>query len=137
MSVQFLRFLLTGGIAAFVNLASRYMLNLVMPFEAAVPIAYLFGMVTAYVLARLYVFDESGRTRLDEFRRFFIVNIVALLFVWAISIGLAKGLFPLVRFTWRADDIAHVIGVLSPAVVSYFGHRAYTFAKVPHAEPQP
>jgi putative flippase GtrA len=134
VTVQFLRFLLTGGFAALVNLSSRTLLNRVTPFAAAVPIAYLFGMVTAYSLARLYVFDKTGRSRLDEFRRFFMVNMVALLVVWTISVGLAKGLFPLIGLTWHADDIAHFIGVLSPAALSYFGHRAYTFA--PKAQAQ-
>jgi putative flippase GtrA len=131
MRKEFLRFLLTGGVAALVNLGCRYLLNAVMPFEAAVPIAYLFGMVTAYILARLYVFEDSGRSRFDEFKRFAIVNIFALFVVWGISVGLAKGLFPWIGFTWRADDIAHFIGVLSPAALSYFGHRSYTFAKSP------
>jgi putative flippase GtrA len=129
MSRQFLRFLLTGGLAALVNLGCRYALNLAMPFEAAVPLAYLFGMVTAYVLARLYVFDESGRSRLDEFKRFALVNVIALFVVWGISVGLAQVFFPWIGFTWHAEDIAHVIGVLSPAVISYFGHRSYTFAR--------
>ena len=129
MSGRFLRFLVTGGIAALVNLGSRYVLNLAMPFEAAVPVAYLFGMVTAYILARLYVFEESGRSRLDEFKRFAIVNVFALVVVWAISVGLAEVFFPWIGFTWHAEDVAHFIGVLSPAVLSYFGHRSYTFAK--------
>jgi putative flippase GtrA len=129
MSKQFLRFLLTGGMAALVNLGSRYLLNIVMPFEAAVPIAYLFGMVTAYILARLYVFEKSGRSRFDEFKRFAIVNVFALFVVWAISVGLARGLFPWIGFTWHSEDIAHIIGVLSPVALSYFGHRSYTFAK--------
>jgi putative flippase GtrA len=129
MSGEFLRFLLTGGVAALVNLGCRYLLNVIMPFEAAVPIAYLFGMVTAYVLARVFVFEESGRSRIEEFKRFAIVNIFALFVVWAISVGLAKGLFPWIDFTWHAEDVAHFIGVLSPAVLSYFGHRSYTFAK--------
>jgi len=131
MSKQFLRFLLTGGMAALVNLGSRYLLNIVMPFEAAVPIAYLFGMVTAYILARLYVFEKSGRSRFDEFKRFAIVNVFALFVVWAISVGLAEIFFPRIGFTWHAEDVAHFIGVMSPAVISYFAHRTYTFAKLP------
>ncbi|AHJ65232.1 GtrA family protein [Granulibacter bethesdensis] len=129
MSRQFLRFLLTGGIAALVNLGCRYLLNLVMPFWLAVPIAYLFGMITAYVLARVYVFDESGRSRASEFRRFAVVNGFALFIVWGVSLALAKVLFPWVGLTWHADDIAHFIGVLSPVAISYVGHRHYTFSK--------
>lgn len=129
MNLRFLKFLVTGGIAALVNLASRYVLNHLMPFEAAVVVAYLLGMTTAYLLARRFVFDASGRPVSSEVSRFVLVNIVALGFVWAISVGLARIVFPAIAFTWHADDIAHLIGVLAPAVTSYVGHRFYTFAR--------
>ena len=129
MTGEFLRFLVTGGIAAFVNLASRYGLNLFMSFEVAVVIAYLVGMATAYILARLFVFQASGRSVASEFRRFVLVNIVALAIVWLVSVGLARLLFPAIGFTWHADDVSHLIGVLAPVVTSYFGHRLYTFAR--------
>jgi putative flippase GtrA len=129
MISEFLKFLVTGGLAAVVNLASRYGLNYFMPFEVAVLAAYLIGMTTAYVLARLFVFQTSGRSVASEFRRFALVNVVALAMVWLISVGLARLLFPAVGFTWHADDIAHLVGVLAPAVTSYFGHRLYTFGR--------
>lgn len=129
MNLRFLKFLVTGGIAALVNLASRYVLNYLMPFEAAVVVAYLLGMTTAYLLARRFVFDASGRSVTSEVRRFVLVNIVALGFVWAISVGLARVVFPAVDFNWHAEDLAHLIGVLAPAVTSYLGHRFYTFAR--------
>lgn len=130
---QFARFLVTGGIAAAANIGSRYIFNLVMPFEVAIVVAYLIGMTTAYVLAKLFVFDPSGRSAVDEFKRFAIVNVFALALVWVISVGLARGLFPAIGFTWHAADLAHVIGVLAPAVSSYIGHKRYTFAKGPTA----
>ena len=40
---QFMRFAMTGGIAALVNLVSRYLLNFYMGFEIAVVLAYLVG----------------------------------------------------------------------------------------------
>lgn len=129
MNLRFLKFLVTGGIAALVNLLSRYALNYLMPFEAAVVVAYFLGMTTAYLLARRFVFDASGRSVTSEVRRFVLVNVVALGFVWAISVGLARIVFPAITFTWHADDIAHLIGVLAPAVTSYVGHRFYTFAR--------
>ena len=129
MNLQFLKFLVTGGIAALVNLLSRYALNQVMSFEAAVVVAYLLGMATAYLLARRFVFDASGRSVASEVRRFVLVNLVALGFVWVISVGLARVVFPAIGMTWHADDIAHLIGVLAPAVTSYIGHRFYTFAR--------
>jgi putative flippase GtrA len=126
-SSRFFRFLLTGGTAAIVNLGSRYVLNMFMSFEAAVAVAFLFGVSTAYVLNKLFVFSGSGWAISTEFRRFVTVNLVALALVWAISVGLAVVVFPAIGFRWQSDLIAHFIGVISPTVLSYFAHRDYTF----------
>ncbi len=123
---QFVRFVLTGGLAALVNIGSRFLVSMVMPFAWAVAIAYLIGMITAYVLARLFVFETSGQTA-SEFTRFSLVNLLSLAQVWLVSVGLEAWLFPTIGFHWNAELLAHVIGVLSPVATSYFLHRAFTF----------
>jgi putative flippase GtrA len=127
ISGRFVRFLLTGGFAALVNLGSRYVLNESMSFEAAVAVAYLAGVVTAYALAKIFVFDKSGSAVATEFRRFVIVNILSLAVVWCVSVGLAIHFFPAVGFRWHAEAVAHFIGVVSPTIISYFAHKHYTF----------
>jgi putative flippase GtrA len=42
---------------------------------------------------------------------------------------LAVIMFPAVGFTWHAETVAHVTGVVSPAVTSYLLHSSYTFGK--------
>lgn len=126
-SNRFLRFLLTGGFAALVNLASRYVLNEYMSFEAAVAVAFLFGVSTAYVLAKFFVFDRSDQAVALEFRRFLFVNLIALALVWGISVGLALYVFPAIGLRWHGDTIAHFFGVLSPTIFSYLAHKHYTF----------
>lgn len=126
---EFFRFLWTGGLAAGVNLTSRYVLNKAMSFEIAVALAYLLGMLTAYVLARQLVFAPSGRAVISELKRFTIVNVFSAVLVWSISVGLARHLFPAIGLAFHPEDIAHFVGVVTPAVLSYYGHRAYTFAK--------
>ena len=125
----FATFLVTGGIAALVNIFSRVAFSLIMPFSVAVVFAYLAGMITAYVLAKFLVFERRNRSVIHEFARFALVNVVALAQVWGVSMLLAAIVFPAAAFTWHAETVAHVIGVLSPVVTSYFLHRGYTFAK--------
>ncbi len=125
---RFLMFLAAGGIAALVNVLSRIALSRMMPYEAAIVVAYLAGMAAAYVLNRLYVFEASGRGVHDEFLRFALVNLLAVAQVWIVSVGLARLVFPWLGFTWHADTVAHVIGVAVPAVTSYLGHKHFTFA---------
>lgn len=128
-SSPFLRFLASGGIAAGINILARILFSQVMAYEIAVVLAYLAGMFTAYVLMRLFVFEASGRGTGSELWRFAIVNAVALVQVWLVSVGLARWLFPAVGYTFHADTVAHVIGVLSPVLTSYLGHKRYSFGK--------
>lgn len=123
----FVRFLLTGGVAALVNITSRILLSQIMQFEWAVLVAFLVGMSTAYILARLFVFEESGKSVTSEYTRFAIVNAVAIAQVWMISVGLRNYVFPWVGFTWHPELVAHVIAVGSPVVTSYYGHKLFTF----------
>ena len=124
-----IRFLALGGVAAGVNLVARWMLQPLMGFELAVAVAYVCGMIVAYNLFRVFVFGASGRSVASEAWRFTIVNLVSMALVWVISVGLARIAFPAIGFTWRADDIAHLIGVLSPALTSWIGHKRYTFER--------
>lgn len=127
---RFIRFVLTSGVAAAVNLVSRYFLNFVMPFAAAVAVAFPFGMLTAYVLGRLFVFERSGRSVADELWRFTAINLLAAAQIWTISVGLAEYVFPAWGFKWHPLDIAHVIGVAAPVLTSYLGHRHFSFARL-------
>lgn len=126
---RFVRFVMTGGVAAAVNLVSRYILNFWMSFSIAVVAAYLCGMTTAYVLNKLFVFDRSGRSVANEFWRFTLVNLVAVLQVWVISVGLGEYVFPAIGFERFHLLVAHAIGVSVPIVTSYLGHRHFSFAK--------
>ena len=58
-SRQFVMFLITGGLAAAVNFGSRILYNQWMGFSAAIVLAYITGMITAFVLARIFVFQDS------------------------------------------------------------------------------
>jgi putative flippase GtrA len=127
---QFLRFLISGGIAAAVNVGSRFVLDFFMGYGAAITIAFLLGMTTAWVLTRVFVFERTGRRKSTEYFRFAVVNLFALAQVYGISIGLADYLFPFVGFGFYPNDVAHVIGVATPAITSYFAHKHYSFSHV-------
>lgn len=129
MSKQFASFIVTGGIAAAVNLASRWGFNWFMRFEFAVALGYLAGMTTAFVLARRFVFDGSGGSWLGEYWRFAMVNVMSFLVVLGVSVGLADYGFPAIGMTWHAHDVAHLIGVLSPIVLSFYAHKHFSFAR--------
>lgn len=126
---RFFRFVAAGGFAAVVNVASRWALEFIMPYEAAVALAYLFGMTVAFVLTRRFVFDVSGGCVQGQYVRFALVNATAFAQVWLVSVGLARVFFPASGFTWHPETVAHIIGVTSPLVTSYYGHKIYSFGR--------
>lgn len=125
---RFVLFLAAGGVAALVNVLSRVALSLAMSYEAAVAVAYLCGMTVAFVLNRAFVFAPSGRAAHQEYVRFAIVNLAAIVQVWIVSVGLARVVLPAIGFAWHAETVAHVVGVAVPTVTSYLGHKHFSFA---------
>lgn len=127
VSRKFLLFLLTGGFAAAVNAGSRMIFNIWMPYSAAIVLAYLTGMVTAFVLAKSFVFTESTHSTGRSAFFFTLVNLVAVLQTWGVSVGLAYYVFPKVGLHWHDRDLAHLVGVVVPVFSSYIGHKRFSF----------
>jgi putative flippase GtrA len=126
---RFILFLFAGGAAAAVNIASRIVINWFIPYEAAIIVAYLCGMTTAYLLNKYFVFLSSDRQIASEYIRFATVNVVAIIQVWCVSVGLARLLFPAIGFAWHSETVAHIIGVASPVYTSYLGHKYFSFGR--------
>lgn len=126
MNRQFLGFLLTGGLAALVNFGSRILYNQWVDFSSAVVLAYLTGMVTAFILARSFVFTQSSQSVQRSAIFFVMVNGVAVLQTWAISMALYY-LLPMAGVTRWVPEIAHAVGVVVPVFTSYLGHKRFSF----------
>lgn len=126
-SLQFLLFILTGGIAAAVNFGSRILYNLWTDFSSAIVLAHLTGMVTAYVLARIFVFKQISLSLGWSVLMFALVNVVALAQTWVVSLLLADHFLPWMGMRTHAREFAHGVGVLLPVFTSYIGHKYLTF----------
>ena len=126
-SRQFLAFLITGGLAALVNFGSRIVLSQWFDFPVAVAVAYLVGMVTAFVLAKMFVFTNSQQAVHRSALFFVIVNAVAVLQTWLISMLLAYYLLPAIGVRHYVQEIAHAIGIAIPVFTSYLGHKRWSF----------
>ncbi len=126
-SQQFLFFVLTGGIAATINFCSRIIYNQYLSFSWSVILAYITGMITAFILAKLFVFKQSQQPISRSAIFFVLVNLVAILQTWVISMGLAYYILPWLGISWFAQDIAHGVGVATPLFTSYFGHKRWSF----------
>lgn len=128
-SRQFLLFIFTGGIAAAVNFGSRILYNLWTDFSSAIVLAYLTGMVTAYVLARIFVFKQTSLSLGRSALMFVLVNVVAVAQTWVVSLLLADHFFPWMGMKTHVREFAHGVGVLLPVFTSYIGHKRFSFSK--------
>ena len=128
-------FLLAGGCAAAVNVASRIVYSLALPLPVAVVLAYVTGMVVAFVLNRRFVFenalDDVGRRA----GRFVVVNLLAVLQTLVVTLA-GTWLLHQAGVGGAAETIAHVVGVIVPVFSSYVMHRRWTFS-MKSAEPGP
>lgn len=124
---KFISFAVTGGFAALCNIGSRMLISRFVRYEIAVALAYLIGMAVAFLLARQMVFEASNQPWRAEFAKFATVNLVSFLQVWIVSVGLVRIVLPRINFHWHPESVAHLIGVASPIVFSYYAHKYFTF----------
>ena len=122
-SNRFLRFLLVGGFAAAVNFGSRIVLSHWLYYAAAIVIAYLAGLFTAFVLNRRFVFTEATNRLHRQMFWFVVVNAFALAQTLIISLLLARHVLPYIGITWHIEEIAHAFGIAVPILSSYGGHK--------------
>ena len=124
---EFFQFLFVGGIAAAVNFIGRIGFNQFFSYRVSIILAYLVGMIVAFTLFKIYVFEKSNRHYIDQVKGFVIVNIFGIIQVWLISIALAEYFFPYISFLFYPNELAHFIALGVPAISSYFGHKYLSF----------
>lgn len=126
-SKQFISFLFAGGFAAVINFGSRFIYNEFVSYGSAVILAYITGMITAFVLTKLFVFEKSAHSTKKEFFYFTLVNIVAIIQTYIISVGFVQYVFPMIGFEFYPEAIAHAMGVVFPVFTSFIGHKYFSF----------
>jgi putative flippase GtrA len=123
----FVGFAIVGAVAAATNVGARIAFQIVVPYEIAIVLAYPFGLTTAFILNRRYVFGSGRSGAVTAYWRFTFVNLVALVQIWIVSVFFDRVAFPGLGFTWHAETVAHALGLLSPIFTSYFGHKHFSF----------
>ena len=124
---QFALFLVSGGLAAALNWGSRFLFSGLFRFEAAVVLAFLVGLLSGFILMRLFVFNGAGKPIAPQVGKYIAINLFALLQTLVISLVLARWVLPSFGIVVHAEALAHLVGVLVPVVTSYFGHKLFTF----------
>ncbi|MFY9290460.1 MAG: GtrA family protein [Methylorubrum rhodinum] len=131
LNSEVVRFLIAGGSAAAINWLARILLSFVLPFEAALLVAYVIGMAAGFWLYRRFVFRGAGAGSVrGQLAVFVAVNAVGAGVVLAVSAGLVTGLGALVPGVplALAEALGHGVGIAVGAVSNYLGHRLLTFS---------
>ena len=123
---EFIMFVAAGGFAALVNFLSRIAFNIWLSFETSVVLAYLVGMVTAYLLTKFFVFDAKNVSVVSSSIKFTIVNILAVIQTYFISVYLYYWLENNIDFMFN-KEFAHFVGIAFPVITSYIGHKYFSF----------
>jgi putative flippase GtrA len=99
-----------------------------MPFEAAVVLADMVGMVFAFFLFQKLLFGGSGELRSRRVIRFTQVNLLGAGLAWAVGSLMARLALLAIGWDFHPFEVAHFVGVAAPAISSYLLHKHYTFA---------
>jgi len=126
--LKFLKFVVAAGMSVPVNLASRILFSMFVPFELAIILSQICGMAVAYLLTKLFVFEDSGRKIHSELFRFTLVNLISLAQVWIVAVGLLRFILPKFGITSHAEFVSHFIALMSSAPTAFIGHRKLSFA---------
>jgi putative flippase GtrA len=126
---RFLRFLFVGGFAASINFLSRIALSLWLSYAAAIVLAYLTGLVAAFVLNRQFVFKEATNRLHHQMFWFVAINVLALAQTLVVSLLVLRFVLPQFGIVWHASEIAHAFGIVTPVFTSYIGHKRLSFSQ--------
>jgi putative flippase GtrA len=127
-SKQFLSFVGVGGVAALLHWLSRILLSQWISLNYAVAIAYVIGMLIAFVLNSYFVFPKSMKPKIEQCRDFVVINIAFFPIVWIATI-LLKNLFSFMGITLYPDALAHGVALSIPMFGTFLIYKFFTFRK--------
>lgn len=127
ISKRFAMFIVSGGLAAAANFFSRILFGIWLPYSLSIVLGFMVGLVTAFVLMRKLAFKQTTNAAHHQVLWFLAINAFALLQTFCVSLLLARWLLPMMGVTHGAETIAHAIGVATPVLTSYVGHKRLTF----------
>jgi putative flippase GtrA len=127
-SLQFIKYLLCGGLSSLVHITARLILSQYVSFSWAVFLSYFVGMPVALLLYRAFVFEGRKGKAGRQFLLFSITYFGFLPVTWGLSV-VAEA--PLVRLMpiGRAQLLAHLAGVAGPVMLNFAYNKFVTFGE--------
>jgi putative flippase GtrA len=125
---EFVRFVLSGVVAAVGNITIAWLARFYVKFEFALIAGIVGGLVISFVLSKLFAFGSSSWSGTGrEAARFLGVYLLGSAVYWGVAVLTER----LLRSHGVATDLAEIGGILvgagTMALTSYIGHRFVTF----------
>ena len=127
ISKGFFKFIFTGGIAALVNIFTRFIFSFFLNFTLSILFSYLIAMLLAYFLARSFVFKKSKKPFFSSLAVFSLVNLFAICQTLLISLITKEYLSDKILNIQYIYFISHTLGVVTPVFTSFIGHKYLSF----------
>lgn len=128
-SNQIFLFLITGVFAAACNFLSRIIFNNWFNYSTSIILAYLIGMITAFLLNKKIVFKETSQQLHISILYFTIINLFGIFQTWLVSLVVNSYLSPYFVTKSYSEMFAHAVGLSFPFFFSYLGHKKFSFKK--------
>jgi len=125
-TIQFMKFVIVGTVAAALHWLARFYLDTFMSFNMAVVLAYGVGMLVAFLLNAILVFPDSVRPMVKQCRDFTFINLAFFPVVWFLSLLFHK-IFLGLGFTDLSDDIAHALAIPVPMLATFLFYKFFAF----------
>lgn len=122
LKTQIVRFVVTGGLSAIVDLGLLLLLlKTGMPFAVAKSISFIVGTTTAYLINRRWTFKaEPSRAR-------FIAVVLLYAVTFAVQVGISTWLNSQLSDSWWRVPLAFVIAQGTATVINFVVQRAVIF----------
>lgn len=127
LTPQFFKFLMVGGLAAFLHWMARYLLTPLIGYVWALVLAYAFGIFVGYTLNAWLVFSEAKTKRRQQVIYFTVFNLLMAPVVIGVAYVLSEYVFKWAGWTYHPREFAHAIGVASPIFFNFLLHKFFTF----------
>lgn len=123
-----IRFLICGGLAAFINWAARIALSPYLPFIESIVAAYLVGMIAGFILYRMVVWPASGKDWHQQLTPFIVVNLMGAGVVLISTLALVQVASIIGSRSAVIEAFAHGAAIAIGAAFNFYGHNRFTFS---------
>lgn len=127
MSLQFSFFLLSGALASILNWSSRFLFSQFFNFQTSIVLAFIVGLLSGFILMRLFVFKKSQNSIKFQVLGYLIINMLALAQTFAVSVLMLNVLLRFIEDKAISEAISHGMGIVVPVFTSYLGHKHFSF----------